>query len=323
MKILYLFLVGFLSFHCVADDEIQVWKSPAGHSFEGEFLALEADQVLLEGKNGREISVPLAALDLKSQAMAREAAVEAEKFQAVFISSNPSVEIQVRSLPNDGILQVTLLEGAEPIPYFGKVNVRMRLRERRRKKKGGVRMHKIPLKEVIPEEIEHEEAKVRLRYENDVEVLLNVKAIDEGVKFSYRMEDPPPDLPKLSLWVTLHYPPLLEYDPKSKTYKGILSTSGITFEHLESLLSDYEIDVRYPKGNQETFGFFDSPPKLTCSEMTLKTPARQDVFFEVTGEGRLQSRFYGGKKIAEGFGIRFYNMHELENDSPEFCIRLK
>lgn len=305
---------------CVADEEMQVWKSPSGHSFKGEFVALEAGNVLLEGEDGREISVPLVALDANSQLLANEAAAEAAKYPTLLTYSNPSVALQVRPQSNGEIFQLKLLEGGQPIPHYGKVIVRIRLSEHRPSKNNKTRLHRIPLKKVIPEKVEREKGTFRLLYENGVVVLLKVKGLKDGASFSYEMEDPPPGLPKLRLHAGSRFPRLLDYDMKTKTYKGILSPTGVSFEQLESLLSDYKMIILDRKGNRKTFGFDTSPKRPIGSGIILQTPARQDIRFEVEGGGLVHSSFYGGKKAIEGFGIRYGNSKKMEDGPPEFSI---
>jgi ribosome maturation factor RimP len=65
--ILFAFCMQFLY-----AQSVQSWNSQNGHSFQGTFIRMDAQSVTLRGTDGKEVNVPIAALDTASQNQAQK-----------------------------------------------------------------------------------------------------------------------------------------------------------------------------------------------------------------------------------------------------------
>ncbi|MEX2606732.1 MAG: hypothetical protein WD708_05255 [Kiritimatiellia bacterium] len=322
MKRLRIFGISLLIVSLISRAEVHTWTSKNGHSFKGEFVQMEGGSVTLAGEEGEEVTVPLAVLDAATVELARKEAAEAEKHKPLFTHKTVMYEFEIRRHLR-GIFRLTLLENGKPIPHYGKMDINIGLTEVRKTANNRLNYTGIPLKEVASEKIDRGKVTLRLIFENGVQVNLEAKTMDDGVAFSYYLEDPPDGVPELNSSMSLRFPPLLTYDMKSKSYKGVLSSTGVTFEELESFLSEYGMRVGNSRGKDQEIGFHTSPEGVRGAKFVLQTPAQRDIEFRVDQGGVLSSHFYGGRKAIEGFGIHF-GTHDIFNSSPpDFSIRLK
>ena len=319
---MFCLLVGLQQIHAA---EFETWRSANGHSFEGKLLGSANGQVRLQGRDGKIITAPLTALDEASKAkVAGSAGATAgglDKGSALYHAQGKNYEYFQGNSPGREYLQIRFLEGGKPIPHYGSPRIRFNLKKNIFEE-GKNRQRALKLTDIRIEKEKKKSADMRLIYENGAEVLAKTRSLSDGVGLTFDIDKQADTSDSLALEVRTVYPALLEFDPKDKLYKGVLSAEGVPFPQLSTLLAGYKA-TGTRKGQDTSFGFHESPEGLKGQLLRLETPAQQDLLYGLEGQGAVSTFFYGGKKMIEGFSVKFENPKKEGSVMPEFFIRAK
>ncbi|MDF3129590.1 hypothetical protein P0Y35_10330 [Kiritimatiellaeota bacterium B1221] len=292
-----------LCLQCLRAQSVQNWSSQNGHSFKGTFIRMDVQSVTLRGEDGNEITVPLAALDAKSQDLAKKEQQLAIKNAPAFSHKNRYLRFSI--YPKTTWLEVEFLEGPKVVNNET-YKVSMTFAEIRPPNK----WKSIKIKEMmgVPEKGRND-VTMRLLMENGVKVKFTVDVNDKAeVSYEFEAEEIPDGLPKLDLRTGIRFPKLLAYDMDTQSYKGTLSSTGVKFENLPNVLAGYEIVVDNRDSKNKKVPYYEKQTRgYGAGGFTVKAPGKKDFIFEApknSEDGSLYIWFYSGKEPFQGYSIR-------------------
>lgn len=308
--------------------EIHLWTSLTGHSFEGQLVRIENQTVELRGRDGNVVSVPMDALNEESRALAYEVAGVQPLPDALFSYSSPQVDFEIRPLAGKGgMLHFQLKDRGRTLPHYDSLSVVLNLTEYRMDEERGKRRgYKQKIEGMIPEEEDSRNgiARYRIQYANGVEVIIEVRALSDGISFQNYIVDPDTYEHSQRLTAGLPFPVLLELNKEDKRYYGALAEKGATFEELKTMLDSYDMTCMDGKGNQTSFSFYESPKKMFGKQLSVSVPDTQKkIEIGVLETGSVSTKFYGGKKPIQGFGVNLQNGRNPDAAMTTFTFRLK
>ncbi len=301
---------------------LQNWSSQNGHSFKGTFISKDAQSVTLRGEDGKEVTVPLAALDDKSQKLAEKEHQYALKNAPAFTHKNRYLQFSL--YPKTNFLEVEFLQGTQ-IVNNETYTVSLTLAEIRPPNK----WTGIHIKEMVGKpEKGRSDVSMRLMMENGV-ILKFTVAVDDKDELSYEFEaeEIPDGLPKLSLRTGISFPKLLAYDIKTESYKGPLSSTGVLFKDLPTILDGYEIHVDKRDSKTQKVPYYEKQTKgYGAGGFTVVAPGKKDFIFDgpKSGEdGSLYIWFYSGKEPFQGYSIRAGSSAKSDLSAGPFTLSVK
>ncbi len=316
-----LFTLLFLFSLLLPAQTLQMWTSTNGHSFQGVLVRMEEQAVVLKGTDGKEITVPLRALDQTSRSLAASEAILALENGPVFQHQNRQLRFFLYS--GTKWLELEFLNAGSSIP---KQNYQLFFSM---SESIGVRKNKqIDIDEIVePVTMENGEASMRIRMQNGVVVKFTVELNDnKELKFRYDTEEVTENHTKISLRVSMNFPALLDYDISSKSYKGPIAPKGVLFENFPELLENY--NIRLDKNDNDTImiPYHDKRSKgFRGQRITIFRDDNPPLILSApkeSADGSLNTSFYGGKSPAEGYVIHFAPAKGT-NQAGIFTISLK
>ncbi len=300
----------------------QTWRSQNGHSFQGTFIRLENQQVTLKGSDGKEVTVPIGALDTASQVQARRNQAAAVKDGPVFTHKNRYLRFSL--YPDRTWLTLEFLQGSQVVNNQ-KYNLNIRFAEIRAQND----WQDMKVKEVYGN-IEKTRDKVifRLLMENGVVLKFTVDLDDKDeLTYEFEAETIPPGLPKLDFRCELNFPKLLSYNSDSQLYQGALSSEGVKFENLKSFFNGYEILVTDLQGEGSKIYYYEKQTReYRGKSFTVKNPRMKSLKVEAPKSaeaGSMYIWFYNGAAPFEGFNILAHSPERNNLGAGPFSISIK
>jgi hypothetical protein len=310
-----------ISFHILFAQDVLTWTSANGHSFKGSFLRIDGQTIVLKGTDGKEVRVPINALDAPSVKNAEREHQKALKNRPLFTHENRNLRFSLS--PKNQWLTLEFLEAGQVIDNKS-YEIDFLLAEVPDRKWKNIKVKGLHGK------IEKGRSDVRMELlmENGVIIEFTVDVNDKDeLSYSYETVDVPSGLPRISLRTSLRFPKLLEYEMKTQSYIGILSKDGVLFKDLPEFFEGYELRVEKSDGKSQKILYHEKQDRgISASSFTILMPNKKSI--EMDGpnnieDGQLYIYFYSGKSPFEGFSMRTTSSTEKQNDSGPFTIRLK
>ncbi|WFB36246.1 hypothetical protein P3T73_00525 [Kiritimatiellota bacterium B12222] len=315
-------LLCFCLLHPLFGQELQTWSSTNGHTFQGSFVSLENQVITLRGDDGRNVSVPLSALDTESQVQGRKAQAEAMANAPVFTHQNRYLRFSLS--PKTQWLQVEFLQGSTVLNQQS-YDVSIRFAEIRANND----WHETGVKELYGKiEKNRDSVVMRLLMDNGV-VLKFVVDLNDKAELSYEFEVGvvPEGLPQLDFRTAMNFPKLLSYNMETESYVGALSSSGIPFDGLERFFEGYEVLVepREGKGSKVLYSEKQTD-EYRAKAFTVKIPGKKSLKIEAPkseAEGSMYIWFYNGKAAFEGYNILMHSKARNNLGGGPYTLSLK
>jgi|GEM_PF-1938257 len=315
-----LFLLA-ISIHVLFAQEVLTWTSANGHRFQGSFLRMDGQTIVLKGTDGKEVRVPKNALDAASVKNAEREHQEALKNGPLFTHENRNLRFSLS--PKNQWLKLEFLHAGQVIDNKS-YEIDFLLAEIPDRKWKNIKVKGLHGKI----EKGRSDVKMNVRMENGVVIEFTVDLNDKDeLSYSYKTVDVPDGLPKISLRTSLRFPKLLEYEMKTQSYIGILSKDGVLFEDLPKFFEGYELRVEKSDGGSQKVLYHEKQNRgISATSFTINIPNKKSI--EMGGpsnieDGQLYIYFYSGKSPFEGFSMRSTSSTVNPNDSGPFTIRLK
>lgn len=303
--------------------QVQTWTSDRGHEFQGRFVRMEMDAVVLEGTDGEEVTVPLTALSPASQELARSEAATHQKDVPFF--SHKSQNLALTLHPTLNFMKLYFNDSSRPYP-FAPDQVLVNLSEIVNRKYTRIAVTGL---DGAPK-MDAKGGEFRLKMANGVvvEIHLDVRKTDEaGVR--YRMILPEDTkLPKLSLRLQMRFPKLAEYEMEKEKYVGPISPVPVSYDDLQKLLEPYSLRLGRFRAKTDTipYGAPQERGVNGISSFSMSTPVRGNIEVQAPSDsksGNLNIWFYSGKAPFQGYTLQFAPGEDPETLSGEFSIRIK